>query len=117
MSLFDDLFKAMESDMRRAAQQRRNRFGIEPEKEPEPEPEIADDRLIHPGPLDLCIVFKQCRHHFHIPSYVFNSMKDNREIVNYLNSLTCPDCQREWRKMEETLRDQHIAFEKRGGKL
>lgn len=109
MSLFDDLFKAMEADMRQ-----RNRFTNEPV---EPEPTVADDRLIHPGPLDLCIIFKQCRHHFHIPSYVFNSMKDNREIVNYLNSLTCPDCQREWRKMEETLRDQHIAFEKRGGKL
>ncbi len=104
-SPFDDLFRILDRDMR-------NRYD-----NGEPEPEIADDRLIHMGPLDLCLVFKQCRHHIHIPSYVFNSMRTNREKVNYINGIHCPDCKRELQNMEETLRQQHISFEKRGGKL
>lgn len=103
-SPFDDLFRILESDMR-------NRFRDPHE---EPEPEISDDRLIQMGPLDMCLIFKQCRHHIHVPSYIFNSMKTNREKVLYINGIKCPDCKREIRDMEESLRQQHIAFEKRG---
>lgn len=83
----------------------------------EPEPEISKDRIVSPGPLHLCLVFKRCQHHHHIPTYLLDGMESHREIVEFINSRECPDCIREWRDMESSLTAEYQRFIMNGGKL
>lgn len=103
----DDIFRMLQEQQQQETESAKS----------DPEPEIAKDRLVSPGPLHLCLVFKQCQHHHHIPTYVLDGMSSNREIIEFINSRVCPDCIREWVEMERSLDAEYQRFIRSGRKL
>ena len=103
----DDIFRMLQEQQQQESESENK----------EPEPEIAKDRLVSPGPLHLCLVFKRCQHHHHIPTYLLDEMGSHREIVEFINSRQCPDCIQEWAEMERSLTAEYQRFVKNRGKL